>query len=326
MRIGKQHALLSEHDPNSAEFGSSPRKFSAENFLWMFFKLCVLFAVLAPLTAHAYVSPGKPIGYVNDFAHVLSASDVQALESKLQSLKTQTGDEVVVATIPTLGDETVESYANDLFQEWGIGQKGKDNGALILVALNEHKIRIEVGYGLEGDLTDLQSGNIIRKVMTPAFKNNDYAGGINGAVDAISSILTNSPDAAQDSDSSSGSNPFDWDKNWPVIFVLVVFILNAFARILGRTASWWLGGVIGAFVGVIVGFAVGFIPIGIIAIVILTLLGLLFDYIVSKHPPRSGGGGFWPIFLGGGRSGFGGGGFGGFGGGGSGGGGASGGW
>lgn len=251
-------------------------------------------------------------------------SDRQALESKLETLKSQTGDQVVVATVSSLGDETIDSYAADLLQEWGIGQKKDDNGILILVAPNDHEARIEVGYGLEGDVTDLQSGNIVRNVMIPDFKKNDYVGGITGGVNAVSDILTNSPDASQYANDNSGSS--DSGNAWPVIFIVGIFVLNALARILGQTKSWWLGGVIGAGVGVIVGFAVGFIPMGIIAIIVLALLGLLFDYIVSKHPPGSGGpGSFWPIFLGGGRGGFGGG-FGGFGGGRSGGGGASGGW
>lgn len=298
----------------------------------VFFAFLLLLFTLAllpfPCPALAYTSPGKPTGYVNDFAGVLSASDKQTLESKLEALKNQTSDEVVVATVSSLGDETIESYAVDVFQEWGIGEKGKDNGLLILVAPNDHEARIEVGYGLEGDITDLQSGNIVRNVMIPAFKKDEYAGGINGAVDAVSAILTNSPDAAQYSqNNSSNANSFDWNGNWPVIFFIVILVLNVLARILGRTTSWWLGGVLGAGAGFVVGLVLGFLPIGIIAIIILTLFGLLFDYIVSKHPPRGGGGpSIWPIFLGGGRGGFGGGGFGGFGGGGSGGGGASGGW
>ncbi len=297
----------------------------ARSFLFIACFASVIF--LIPSSTHAYTSPGRPTGYVNDFANVIPATDRQLLETKLVALKSQTGDEVVVATVPSLGDETIESYAVDLLKEWGIGQKGNDNGLLILVAPSERQARIEVGYGLEGDVTDLQSGNIIRKVMIPAFKANDYAGGITGAVDAVSAIILNSPDAAQYSDASSGSSgSVDWGNLFPVVIVLVITVLNVFARVLGRTKSWWLGGVIGAIVGVIAGLAWGFIPIGIGAIIILTIFGLLFDYIVSKHPPGPGGrGGIWPIFLGGGRGGSSGG-FGGFGGGSSGGGGASGSW
>lgn len=292
------------------------------------FAYVILFSscfLLPASTAAAYTSPGKPEGFVNDFAHVLSVSDRQTIEAKLQILKQSSGAEIAVVTISSLGDETVETYAVKLFQEWGIGQKGKDNGLLILVATNDRQARIEVGYGLEGDITDLQAGNIIRQVMIPAFKNNDYAAGISGAVDAVAGILSKSPEAAQYSEPAPETG--NWNVNFPAIFFIGFILLNALARILGRTKSWWLGGVIGAAIGTVIGLIWGFVPVGIIAILILTLLGLVFDYLVSKHPPGPGrGGGFWPIFFGG-RGGSGsGGGFGGFGGGMSGGGGASGKW
>jgi uncharacterized protein len=279
---------------------------------------------LLPVSAHAYTSPGKPAGYVNDFAAVLSSADRQSLESKLVSLKSQTSADVVIVTVPSLGDETVDSYAVKLFEEWGLGQGGKDNGVLVLVAPAEKHSRIEVGYGLEGDLTDLQSGNIIRDVMNPAFKNGDYAAGLNGAVDAISAVITNSPEAETYSAPSTSSGT---SFNFAGAFFLGVIVLNALARMLGRTKSWWLGGVLGGVIGVVIGFVIGSVLAGGIITIILIALGLLFDFIVSRRPPGSGGsGGFWPIFLGGGRGGMGGGGFGGFGGGRSGGGGASGGW
>ncbi len=292
-------------------------------------KIVILFFLtsffLIPFFVFAYTSPGKPTGFVNDFAHILSAGDIQTLEAKLTTLHQSTSAEVAVVTIQALGDETIETYSEKLFQEWGIGGKDKDTGLLILVAPNDHQVRIEVGYGLEGAITDLQSGNIIRNVMTPAFRNNDYAGGITGAVDAVTAIITNSPEAEQYSQTTPNSNPTGKFGLTPLIF-LAVIIINALARILGKTKSWWLGGVIGAVIGAIIGLIWGFFYIGIGSIIILTVLGLIFDFFISKHPPGSGGGGFWPIFLGGGRGGSNGGGFGGFGGGMSGGGGASGRW
>ena len=291
-----------------------------------------LFAVI-PVSAFAYTSPGKPQGFVSDFAHVLSASDIQTLDAKLQALESATGDQVAVVTIQSLGDETVETYAEKLFQEWGIGSEKHDNGLLILVSTDDREARIEVGYGLEGTVTDLQSGNIIRKVMIPAFQEGDYPTGIAGATDAVISIITGSADAAQYSDSvSDRSRSSGNEHDWAAAFFFVIIILNILARILGRTRSWWLGGVLGATTGAVVGLIWGFLPIGAIAILVLTILGLIFDFIVSRHPPGSGGrggmGGFWPLLFmgrnGGGGGGFGG--FGGFGGGSSGGGGASGRW
>lgn len=279
---------------------------------------------MVPAMALAYVSPGKPTGYVSDFAHVLSASDVNALESKLSVLDRTTGSQVAVVTVPTLGGDTVEGYAKDLFQEWRIGGKERDSGLLILVATGDRKVRIEVGYGLEGDVTDLQSGRIVRDVMAPAFAKGDYAGGISGAVDAVSALII----AAHDGSGQPTKAPVQsrFPVNPEIVIFLCIVVLNAAARMLGATRSWWLGGVLGGIAGAIIGAIWGFYPAGIVATPLLIILGLAFDYFVSKKPPSSGGG-FWPIFMnmGGGRGGSSGG-FGGFGGGRSGGGGASGGW
>lgn len=283
----------------------------------------------------AYVSPGKATGFVNDFSNILTAQDRQAIETKLQSLKQATNAEVSIATIPSIGnDETIETYATKLFQEWGIGVEDKDNGLLMLVAPNDRQARIEVGYGLEGSITDIQSGIIVRNVMIPSFKAGDYSKGINEAVDAVVAIITKSPEAAQYSqygDANSTQNSSDSNINFAPLFFVVIIFLNVFAKILGKTKSWWLGGVIGAILGAVAGLIWGYVFVGIGSIIILTILGLIFDYFVSKKPPKSGGhGGFFPLFFGGsnsGHGGFGGGGsFGGFGGGMSGGGGASGRW
>jgi uncharacterized protein len=293
--------------------------------------LLILIGLLIPVSVFAYVSPGKASGFVNDFAGVFTLQEKRDIEGKLVTLQRETGVEVVVATVSSLGGDTVEQYAVKLFEEWKIGDAQKDTGLLVLVAPTERQVKIETGYGTEGFVTDIQSANIIRSIMLPAFKEGRYAVGVSGAVDALSSIIRKSPEAAEyslvndskrGSTSSSGAG-FGW------IFFLVIIVLNVLSQLLGKTKSWWLGGVIGAFVGGIIGLIWGFFNAGIIAIPILVVLGLLFDFIVSKHPPRSGGGhsGFWPIFFGGG--GFGGGssgGFGGFGGGSSGGGGASGRW
>ncbi|MES2215861.1 MAG: TPM domain-containing protein [Patescibacteria group bacterium] len=289
-------------------------------------KYLILLSVIffLPLATFAYTSPGSPRGFVNDFAHILTSSEVTDLEAKLVALKSSTSAEVAVVTVSSLGDETVESYATKLFAEWGIGGKEKDTGILLLVAPSEHEVRIEVGYGLEGAVTDLQSGNIIRKVITPAFKEGKYGEGINGGVDALSAIITNSPEAEQYSEQPPIQNN---EKYFGLIFFVIIFFLNITARVLGRTKSWWLGGVLGAIVGTIFGFILASVAVGILSVFLLTAIGLIFDFLVSKRPPGSSGRGGWPIIFGGGGSGGGsGGGFGGFGGGSSGGGGASGSW
>lgn len=270
--------------------------------------------------AHAYTSPGKPQGFVNDFAHILPAETVASINQTLSTFNTQTTIQIAVVTIPALNDETIETYAVELFEEWGIGQKGKDNGVLLLVAPNEKKVRIEVGYGLEGVLTDAQSNGIIQKIILPYFRNNDYVSGITNGMSAIMSVVQREADYSGGQESSSANF------NWEIFIYIGIFIVFSIVRVLSKTKSWWAGGVIGAVVGIIIGFMYGFIVIGVISIGVLTILGLIIDYIVSKHPPKGpGDGGFWPIFFGGGHGGSGGG-FGGFGGGGSGGGGSSGSW
>ena len=288
-------------------------------------KILLLIGVVIafPVCLFAYTSPGKPQGFVSDFAHVVSTTDVQTMDIQLRTLQDSNGVQVAVVTIPSLGDETIDTYATKLFQEWGIGIKGKDTGLLILVAPNDRFARIEVGYGLESTVTDIQAGNIVNKTMIPAFKTGDYGAGIRGAIGAITLLVQGSPDAQQYySSSPNTSNSSSHSDVMSFVFFLVIVGINMLARILGSTKSWWLGGVIGAGIGIIVGFMWGFVFIGFGTIAILTVVGLIFDYLVSKHPPGSGGGGFW-FFGGGGSSG---GGFGGFGGGSSGGGGASGSW
>jgi len=131
----------------------------------------------------------QPKGYVNDFAGILKAEERTNLENLLSQTEKATTTEIAVVTIPTLEDENLEEYANELFNQWGIGKKGKDNGVLILVAKKEHKIRIEVGYGLEAVLPDGKCGQIIRDVLTPAFRKQEFGTGLYQAASLISQII-----------------------------------------------------------------------------------------------------------------------------------------
>ena len=278
--------------------------------------------ILLPVSLFAYESPGRPVGFVNDFADIIDPAYESQIQSKLSAISDATGFQVLVATVNSLDGETVEGFATELFEEWGIGESEIDNGILILIAPNEREMRIETGYGAEGALTDIQSGNIIRSIMTPAFSAGNYGEGIVSAVDAISLILSDSPEAEQYSQVPEKSS---FDINFGALFFIFIFVVNILARFLGKSKSWWLGGVIGAGIGAII-WLLTTITAGIISIIILSILGLIFDYFVSKKPPGSGGGGFWPMFFGGGHGGRGGGNFPSFGGGMSGGGGASGRW
>lgn len=124
-------------------------------------------------------------GRVMDLAHALSASDVDRLTADLQAHETSSGNQVVVLTLPSLEGEPLEPFAHRVATTWKLGQKGTDNGALLLVALKERKVRIEVGYGLEGALTDAKSAQIIRNEIVPRFRSGDLPGGIVAGVAAI---------------------------------------------------------------------------------------------------------------------------------------------
>lgn len=150
-------------------------------------------------------------GYVTDAAQILDGPTRDALTTLVGDVEQQTTAEIAVVTVPSLDGMTVEEYANKLFQAWGIGKKGHDNGVLVLVAPNERKMRIEVGYGLEPILPDGLAGEIIRTSFTPAFAKRDYSGGITQGVQRIAAIVranhTLSPEERRRLSAGGGDRP-----------------------------------------------------------------------------------------------------------------------
>lgn len=159
--------------------------------------LAVAALVLLAGAAWAQLSFPALTGRVVDDAHVLSPATRAALDAKLAAQEAKATDQLVVATVPSLEGTSVEDYANRLFRHWQLGQAKKNNGVLFLVAPTERKVRIEVGYGLEGILTDAVASTIIRTAVVPAFKAGDMAGGIVKGTDAILEILNLDPDEAR---------------------------------------------------------------------------------------------------------------------------------
>src|SRR5262245_54176227 len=147
----------------------------------------LLCALVAPADALDFPSLS---GRVVDEAFILDRAQLDELTAKLAALEAKTTDQLVVATVRSLRGTSVEDYANRLFREWKLGQKDKNNGVLLLIAPNEHKVRIEVGYGLEGTLTDAISRFIIETSIVPRFRSNDVPGGIRRGVDDIILVLT----------------------------------------------------------------------------------------------------------------------------------------
>jgi uncharacterized protein len=226
------------------------RKFGAGRFLAA---LAALFVLTAGVATAAPTFPPLT-GRVVDDAGILSSDTQQKLTNLLAQQEKQTGDQVVVATLKSLQGYPIEDYGYQLGRAWGIGQKNKNNGALIIVAPQEHRVRIEVGYGLEGVLTDAQSKVIIDEVMTPAFKQGDFDAGVyNGTLAVLHAIggakLDTSPLPVQTQD-DSGRQGFHIP-----IFLIIILLWIVFGRFLwplfflgglggfgGRRGGWGGGG------------------------------------------------------------------------------------
>jgi uncharacterized protein len=187
--------------------------------------LVALFLCLVCVVAFALDFPPLT-GRVVDQANVMTPQSRAGLEAKLKDLEDKSGIQLVVATVKSLQGGDIETYANGLFRFWKLGQAQKNNGVLLLVAPTERKVRIEVGYGLEGTLTDALSSVIIASAIIPRFKTGDFSGGIERGVDGVISVLSGDTADWQPKvqvrreDASS-----DFDKLFPLLlFLLVVFL------------------------------------------------------------------------------------------------------
>ncbi len=278
----------------------------------------------------AYQSPGNPTGFVNDYTETLSSPEKSALENTLINFQNETTNEIVIVLISNLSGDTIENFVNELFREWGIGDEEKNNGILVLIAKDERKARIEVGYGLEGAVPDILAKRILDDEILSQVKNGNYSTGLTQGVNALMSATRGEYVSANE------IQPVSTTGYLVSLFIWIIFIIIPWlAAVFGRSKSWWMGGVVGGVIGLI-NILANFFSVALFVNIFYGLgfvvFGLLLDYIVSKnynkaiesgkYPPWwAGGGGF-----GGGSTGSGGGGFGGFGGGSSGGGGASSSW
>jgi uncharacterized protein len=171
-------------------------------------------------------------GRVVDNAEILKPATRAKLTADLKALEERTTHQVAVLTVPTLGGESVEDFAVRVFEAWKLGQKGKDNGVLVVVVPQDRRMRIEVGYGLEGTLTDAQAARIIRDRMTPAFKAGDYDRGVADGVAAIAAVLggeklAETGTSGTSSDFASAFDSFEEDlPPWPMRILLGAFIFG----------------------------------------------------------------------------------------------------
>lgn len=181
--------------------------------------LCVVFAVFA---ANLPLLTGRIV----DQANIIPTDTRNIIEPKLAELETKSGIQLVIATVASLEGQEIEPYANELFRAWKLGEKIKNNGVLLLVAPNERRVRIEVGYGLEGTLTDALSKVIITNAIAPRFKTGDYAGGIARGVDDIITVLTTDSSEWQlrpslRLDNNQSADPLHW-----IIVVLLIALVT----------------------------------------------------------------------------------------------------
>lgn len=281
-------------------------------------------ATLLVSGAHAFDVPQKPQGFVNDYAGVLNPETKSYLESELARFSASTTHEIAIVTIPEIGSrDTIETLSIRIADTWKVGKEKADNGIIFIIAPNDRQARIEVGYGLEGIMPDIVANRILNDDVFPKFKAGDYDGGIIAGAERIMQVASGEIVIHEEKSASAG---FSANVLEPLL-VFLFAILVGLAEYLARTRTWWQGGVLGLVVGFIAGM-VFFSGIGIfIFSIILGLLGLLIDFILSRHGPFRGGGPVsWGGFGGGGFRGGSSGGFGGFGGGGFGGGGSSGRW
>ena len=175
-------------------------------------------------------------GRVVDQAGVIQSGTKSDIEEMLKNLEDKSGIQLVVATVKSLEGSDIETYANQLFRTWKLGEAKKNNGVLLLVAPTEHKVRIEVGYGLEGTLTDALSSVLISSDIVPRFKTGDFSGGIERGVDGIISILNGDSAEWQPKVAVRSDDPLS-GQLIPILFVVFFIIILIF--IIGR--SFWSG-------------------------------------------------------------------------------------
>ena len=254
----------------------------------------ILLFTLGPV--HALTVPALK-GRVNDYAHILSPATISQLENALKYFEQQESTQIVVLTVPTLEGDSMEDFSIRVAGSWKIGQKKIDSGAILLIAKQEKKLRIEVGYGLEGKLTDLVSGRIIHDIIVPSFKEGNFDQGIINGVTAMMEAVKGEFSAKNAPPPRKTPNQNDLAGMIVPLVIFFVFLGNFLHQ--NRLAAAAVGAVCCPLFGL---FFLGF---SWIALLILVVVGLFGGLIASTM--LSGGGHGGGFFLGPGFGGFGGG-------------------
>jgi uncharacterized protein len=260
----------------------------------------VLLVLLLPALAAALDVPALE-GRVNDRANLIPPDARQRIEQKLAGLEQRTGAQIAVLTIPSLEGDSLEDFSLRVAEAWKLGQAEQDNGALLLVAQQDRKMRIEVGYGLEPVLTDLETSLIQRDHIVPRFRNGDFGGGIEAGVDALVQAVEGEVPPAPEQPQPVG-NPGGGDGgNFFGVLLFALFFLGPFSLNAARTGSWMVYLFMLPFyffIGSMISFTAGLFAAG-LWLVVFPIIRMLFPRAPGSH--RRGGGWFiGPGFGGGG--------------------------
>lgn len=264
--------------------------------------LILALLLLLPYVAGALDAP--PLnGRVNDLAKMLSAETVARLDQKLAGFERETTNQVSVLTIASLQGDDIDQFSIRVAEQWKLGQKGKDNGVLLVIAQAERKVRIEVGMGLQGVLPDITAAKIIREVMRPYLKTGNFDQGITVGVDAIISATKGEFKATPQDSAKLQHKKKSSFSTFLVITVIVAVVCGALSR--------YLGGAAGA-IGLPLAATMAFPGLSVLTLFLLALGGLVGGFLLSMLLSNfNGGGGFgggyWGGGFGGGSSGGGGG-------------------
>jgi len=240
-------------------------------------------------------------GFVNDFAGVIDAATRQKLEGLCRTLEQKTSAELAIAVVKTVEPLDPKTYAVALFEKWKIGKKGKDNGILMLLAMDERRIEIEVGYGLEGVINDAKAGEILDRYVVPFFKQGKFGEGLYNGAEAIAAEVA----AASKAELGTEYQGYKAKAGLPEGTIMTMVII---AVVLLIMLSIFASGLASGFLGAVFGAVFGFSFAGMIGAIIGAIIGFVLSYF---RLPGTGGFGGWGGGFGGGGWGGGGGGFGG---------------
>lgn len=193
----------------------------------LFLVPALLLLASGSLQAQSGVFPAEPRGHVNDYADFLTSDEENRLEAKLRGYRDSTSTVIVITSLESLQGNAIEEIGTKMFNEWNMWEGDRDNGVLLLVSRQDRKIRIEVGYGLEGAIPDIMAGRIIRQILTPAFRDSRYYDGFDRATSAVMQLAAGEFEGTLASD---GEDSEDDDRSLIVFLLFLAFVIYVSSR------------------------------------------------------------------------------------------------